>query len=674
MFRFILVFSIIVLLQLGSLSAQDINSYNRAVMFIQEQQYEAAIQEFHITIESQYRILDSYIGLIQAYVFNEQPNLALETSEEALNEFPNKSILRYIRGEVLKVTNKSEAISEFKSLLLRYSDLEDLKQRGITEEMINNQVGTLYAEKGSLQFEQNNLSEAIVFYEKALEFSKVESYIYNNLIYLLILTDQHQQALSYAEEATHYFPEVSNLQLLKNQALSLLGNRDESLEGFRRLYNGNPSDPVMAISYGQALIQNNKLIEAGEHFNAHLQNFPDQREVYKILIQMNRQRFDFTALAEVYERKVNYFNDEPVLKAELARSLALSNQFERAVEVYEDLFRNDDCIQCLQKITEIYLLDEQIDKAIRFLQLELDNLSDRLLYDDLLLKLLIDQGELEKAYNHLQGLQLDTNISGILMYRDLQISYLKGESDVLNEKAENFVARFPGYSGLPYLILSEYDSDEFFLERIMKGVIPQISRIEELSAKVEESAQRALSGSPDLQIPIIGVAQQLNNHQQLLNKLMERVFESDDPDKIEDFFMQLYLQFPAHGSVNLNYAKALAQNNQTERAVEILENVLERKPNELSIHKMIGEFYYREGNLRGAILAWERAFTIDDTNPEIYISLIRLHRENGSLDSLINRWSARYRTNRDNDQLKNFLIEALHRADRFDEARDLIAN
>lgn len=76
--------------------------------------------------------------------------------------------------------------------------------------------------------------------------------------------------------------------------------------------------------------------------------------------------------------------------------------------------------------------------------------------------------------------------------------------------------------------------------------------------------------------------------------------------------------------------------------------------------------------IREAISSLERALALIPDETSIYSELIQLYREVGQLDQLSDRWSAKFRADKDNELLKEHLIEALHKAGRFDEASEII--
>src|SRR5690625_6879883 len=73
-----------------------------------------------------------------------------------------------------------------------------------------------------------------------------------------------------------------------------------------------------------------------------------------------------------------------------------------------------------------------------------------------------------------------------------------------------------------------------------------------------------------------------------------------------------------------------------------------------------------------SILPYERTIAINHKNRSAYHPLIRIYQKERDLPSLCDRWLITYRHEKENEVLKEFLIEALHKADRFKDAGDLL--
>ncbi|MBD3276523.1 MAG: hypothetical protein GF372_14505 [Candidatus Marinimicrobia bacterium] len=73
------------------------------------------------------------------------------------------------------------------------------------------------------------------------------------------------------------------------------------------------------------------------------------------------------------------------------------------------------------------------------------------------------------------------------------------------------------------------------------------------------------------------------------------------------------------------------------------------------------------------IRSYQRVLSINGKNEQAYANLIDLHQNQNSLDKLCDVWMSRYRANRRNDVLKEHLIEALHKAGRYEDAQQIVA-
>jgi lipopolysaccharide biosynthesis regulator YciM len=114
------------------------------------------------------------------------------------------------------------------------------------------------------------------------------------------------------------------------------------------------------------------------------------------------------------------------------------------------------------------------------------------------------------------------------------------------------------------------------------------------------------------------------------------------------------------------------QQNQQKLSRSHYEKAIRYSPQLRKAHLALAQLFEQAGQNKDAITAYERVLSLDAQKPEAYDALIRLYRKTGKLDKLCDRWKARYRGNTDNETLKEFLIEALHKAERYEEARKLI--
>lgn len=638
---------------------------------MQENRYEQAIEHLEEAVQADNQKDEAFILLARAYLLSDEPDQAMVAIEQGLEHFPNNVVLKYLQADAISNADKIEAATRLTSILNDSYNQQVLIERGIPPDQVQKQIGFLYSDAGNEKFNEGSYAEAADAFQNAIEHIPDSSFVHNNLVYTLLLAEQYERAVDAARAASNLFPDQPEFDLMLNQALSLSGNREESLQGFKNIYEQSPDDAKAAITYGQALIRSNKLLEAADHFDTHLDRNPGQREVYAALLEMNRRLFDFAAMAEVYSRMIKNFPGETELKEELAYVYALSSDYQKARVIYQDLYSEYSEPEYAIQVVQTYLMEEDWEESIRFMETVLPETESVELYD-LLVRIHQQKLDNSEAMNVLQTAVSKFGETPEFMVLRLEITLAMEQVDQSIETAELLISEAPDFSGLPYLLAADVNLNKIkattWLER---GIRVQLRKIEEITLQIQESAQRALSGMPDLQVPLTGPADQLENHQQLLKRLIDKVFVTTTPEQAKNLLGELISDHSWSGTLMLSYADALNNLGSQDEAINVLQEILENAPDEIEVHLKLAKIHESNQNIRQAILAWERAYSLDSENETIYRALIRLHRVNGTLNQLADRWLARYRSDGSNERLKEYLIDALHRADRFDEAQQI---
>ena len=184
-------------------------------------------------------------------------------------------------------------------------------------------------------------------------------------------------------------------------------------------------------------------------------------------------------------------------------------------------------------------------------------------------------------------------------------------------------------------------------------------------------AQMQLSGQMQLQYPVISDKDELQRREQYLEMMAVRLEALAGPGDRIRHYRALLDEYDGSVWVMQQTAQALLEAGDTDQATTILTRAARSAPRDPEIHRRIAQIYERGGNITGALQAWERALAADNDMEEAYRQLIRLHRANGTLDGLCDRWLARHRADPGNERLADFLVDALHRAGRYEEARQI---
>jgi tetratricopeptide (TPR) repeat protein len=160
-----------------------------------------------------------------------------------------------------------------------------------------------------------------------------------------------------------------------------------------------------------------------------------------------------------------------------------------------------------------------------------------------------------------------------------------------------------------------------------------------------------------------------------LNQLSKEIFyfftknfENDKIIPVLNWMINTY----SNSSVLLSMAGSWFESvGDYDRSLELYTDSVRYRSSNVEGHMGMARVFESKGEPGSAIVSYERALALDNENPVIYRSLIRLYRSMGDLNKLTDRWMILYRNQPENSVLREHLIEALHRADRFEEARAL---
>ncbi len=647
----------------------------RGTEYFRQGDLEAAISSLEKAVQAGHDVDQAYFLLIRAYGMSGSYEQGLRTAEEGLARYPDHAALEYARLESLAYLDPLQAAELMERLYRERGDDLELRARGLESHHIRAHAGHLYAIAGS-QFHAREMADAsIEALETARDLIPDSLYVHNNLTYTLIMSGEYDRAAEAAGEALERFPDDRNIRLLKNQALSLSGRGGDGLEMVQQLYREDPDDPDAAIAYGQALLRAGRMQDAADHFDDYLDRNPQQRRVYDVLIRMNRQQFQYQHLAQVLERKAGAFPDEWHIRRDLAEVLGLIEEYEKADEEYELLYElsGDAVYRLLQ--ARLFLAAEDFERAAEQYEAMIADHGQRWTgaeaYEELAL-LWLHLREPEKAVQVARAGREHHGLSAPVRERELEALWASGDRTAAREAAEEMKQRSLMLTGLAHYVLSETEADpEESTEWLISALERELDHTKRTTERFGETAQMQLSGQMQLQYPVISDKDELQRRERYLEMMAGRMEALEGPEDRIRHYRSLMDRFDGSVWVMQQTAQAMLEACDTDRATDMLTRAARSAPRDPEIHRRIAQIYERGDNITGALQAWERALAADSEMEEAYRQLIRLHRQNGTLDGLCDRWMARHRADPQNELLAEFLVDALHRAGRYEEAREI---
>jgi tetratricopeptide (TPR) repeat protein len=196
--------------------------------------------------------------------------------------------------------------------------------------------------------------------------------------------------------------------------------------------------------------------------------------------------------------------------------------------------------------------------------------------------------------------------------------------------------------------------------------------LEKLKESQKEVEQRISQNS---------LANQLKNQEQFkeleqLNELAEDAFTHytriNLSNEVQMMFDKIESTYPGSGQLLYLIGEYYQKRQQFKKAKSYFQEAIQYTPRLREAHLALAKLLENSGQLSPAITSYERALSLNPDQPEPYDALIRLYRKQGRLNVLCDRWKARYRADIDNKILKEFLIEALHKSERYEEAKQII--
>jgi len=141
--------------------------------------------------------------------------------------------------------------------------------------------------------------------------------------------------------------------------------------------------------------------------------------------------------------------------------------------------------------------------------------------------------------------------------------------------------------------------------------------------------------------------------------------------RVEPVLSRLLDTHPTVGRLHLLVGRYHRRNGSLAVARHHLQRAVELTPNSTPAHLETGGVATTQGDTTTAIRAYRRAFALDPSAPGAATALIRLYDAQGRLGALIQRWRRQYES-RPVEALRDPLIEALHKAGRYQEAQNIV--
>ncbi|GAB5518009.1 MAG: hypothetical protein RhofKO_02600 [Rhodothermales bacterium] len=645
----------------------------RAVTQYQAGNFEAAVRLIGEVMQLQPSVpVELHRMLASAHLQQGQTAAAGVSIEHGLKAYPNDVLLRYLDVETLLTFGRfNEALTKATRL---EGDLVQLPDPALDLVSLQQRIGQLYRMQAGEAYQAGRTREALTAFESARTYLPDTLAIHNNIAYLYLQQKAWGQARTAADRGLQRHPGDLSLLQIKAQALVEL-EEYAALEGvYASLYRRGDKPVDYGLGYGQVLLANSKYAEAQQVFDDLLERFPGEARLYDALIQLAGQRFDLNSKLKLLRLKQQQFPDEPEVLRTIAETLETMERFDEARAAYDSLATYQDFSDDSQTaVAETFVKQDSLAVATT-------------LYRDLLTQRPDDAG-LWRSLGHLLEQQARWP-EALDAYRNLHAQAADAYShrklgEVYEAIAEPDSALFHYAEArergsthpIPYhrasVLMYDRGGTEVAFELAQQALVLGLRGVEALQEQMQGQLQGQDLASME-QDAVRSTQDELEVYDATTEATFKHLTAHFPAAQVEPLFLRQVQQYPGSGKLLYLLGTFYEAHSRPADAQQQYEAAVRFAARLRPAHVALGKLHDQNGEARQAILAYERALALDDQSPDAYRALIRLYRSQGSLDSLIRRWQAHYRSRTENTVLQQHLIEALHKAERYEEARALI--
>ncbi|MCH8488043.1 MAG: tetratricopeptide repeat protein [Candidatus Cyclonatronum sp.] len=639
---------------------------------------EGAIESLEWALEEDGEAAEVYIYLSSAYLLSGRHGEAAELAARGIELFPDLVRLYAVKGEAIAQTNLAGIIPVYEAMRALLLQRPGREADGITVRMVENTLGAVHEQLGGQYYTEGETAKAADAFRNALRYTGDNPMLHNNLAFLLMQLQQYEEARQVLDSALIRFPESQNLVFLRAQLAGETGETEAAVRLLAQLWEADASDVNRGLAYGISLFNNNQPPDANALFEELLERFPEEPRVYDTLIEINRQRMDLRGLSRVLNlRRLQFPDDEETARA-YGESLIAASDFDEAFTFYDTLAASQAeagqpvrAAESGRLAARALLFSDEPEQALAY--------YERLLAEEAVSPVLFREagllaaalGQRDRAYTLLSSYAAES-AEGRLLVKTAGLAPPHEEGQRVREASLKAALDTSWQGFAEWLLLSDSLRQAAVQTDTLTAIIGRMFRTYARGQQlVQQDAEQDMETLNPTEPVVFQTGRELEEMETYISQALRFVTERMQAAQAAAVMDRLSEQLD-ESPLLMVYQAALAERmNEPEQALSWLTEALRSGAASADIHLSMARLYRGQNQTEMALLAFERALTVDPSNRRAYRGIVDLSQESGRLDELADRWLARYRANPRNENLREFLTETLHKAGRFTEAREL---
>ena len=610
--------------------------------------------------------ISAFQYLVNSYLQMKDNEKAISLLEDGVEKFANNDELKLVLAKLY--LNKMELVKAEKILL-------DLSNRNFQKVEVDNLLGKAYYNKAVLQTQNKKYYNALENITKAKKLGITNVELYGLEAQVLMKLKRSKKAEKVINAGLKLYP--NEKMLLTTKAILLIEQKKykDAIDIFTPIWEADQSNLEVGLQLAILYRANHKIKEAFEIYDSLLKTYPKERAVYDAMIDYLKLTRKNEDLRNLYKSMKKEFPQSIDMDYEIAQTYVAEKNDSAAIAKLTDFIEDNGNSEKISiQLSELYLNINQKDEAISILKKAID---EKLYSESIFLQL----GEIYKSSDDFEFAE-ETYKEQNIVYPKSYLPYLelgklyKSKKDY--KTASNYFKQGLDISGSNPILLFELSQTLDIIDSEENAILSYQNTFKSAVASLEEEQKfvKTKIATTSNIIELENDKDLAGNKIDLLKSITDRSFkfllQRLTETEMQSLLNPILNKFSQSAILLYYQGEVYFKSNKLKNSEKYYTRALNTNSKFEEAHFRLAEIYLKQNKNKKAKLSYKRVLGINPKSSKAYKQLIYLYREEGKLSSLCDEWLNIFSTQPENKLLEEYLIIALHKAGRIEEAKEII--
>lgn len=628
--------------------------------------YEQAGKLFEEVINAGNTQREIFDGAIDCALKLKKFSHAIALTEKALTKFKSDYGLQVLLAQLYAQDGKAgKSISILERIIKQYPDSSGLRDF----------ISEVFSMQGSTQYKANNFSGATESFRSAVKYNNRNREARINLIVLLLKNQDYKSALPYAKDGYSLFPGDKDISVVYLEILIATENFKDAVTVSERIAKSNPDDIKAGLNNALAYRYNSEPMKAYYKYAELRAKFPRSKEVYLAEIAFLELNAKTDTIIARYREYLALTPDDKEMITGLGKTYEYRKSYDTARTIYRELINRDLDRDAVLLIAECYAKENRKDSAAAVIKNYIVTGGKNPAAFVRISELLLTDGKDAEARIYLSRAtklfpsapEFNITLAKSFVYGGMPDSAL-----AVIEPVKQRYSEYPALSYLTGLIYAGYKDTAKAIFQFSRAIKFGIEQSGKLQAQIMASVSGNNMNNPDSIASARTKGNELDSVTSILKDSFKKLQALQNSEQYLTTLKKFITDIPYAGILYLQRAIHYRQLGRNDEAQNDFETALNLSPSSDEVQSEAGIYYEETGNIQKALDAYRKAASLNKKQAIYLRKCIDLAQQLNVLNDICNHWLMLHETDKRNTLLREYLIEALHKAGRIPEAQNII--